>query len=650
MNIRVIDYTLLIFPALLLFITFCKSVSYFRTNSSENFSPSMWDLSQAKMLEAVACIGVILHHLTQHISSYGSINRGPITILSSMGILFTSVFFFFTGYGLIVSVMTNPNYLDTFLRHRLSKVLIPFLTANILCVLVRVFYNCIPTMPVDVFRAIFGLVLLNGNGWYIVEVFFLYIAFYILFRLIKNKDLAIILLCFFTIMMILYSYGLGHDHSDIGDRPFYGEWWYNSTIVFIMGVIFARFRCSIVPFLKKFYRFMLPVVSVSFIIAFVIEEHILKTHGYYHESITIDRISSAFITLIAQMVLCVLFVFLVLLINMKIKIENRILKGISTISMELFLIHGLFLYNVFNFTYINDFLMYIIVFVCSIPAAIIMHFINTPLCTFFGTKEIEKKTYTKEEYAERVRQASIRKEAKKSVIVTFSVIVVSVLIVSLLYFFKLRPLMEYKSELRSLREAECGEVVHFGRYDMSYSASGKERVSWIVLNKEDKKVMLISKEGLSGCAYYKKHAESDWESSYIRSYLNSDLYNDLFSKYEKNIIVCNSPSNGESASLSDDFVTLLTVDEAYTYFKDDVDRQLIITEAARKSGTNINTFSKDNYWDMVDYNTSWWWLKGEKKDITAPIVTVDGNILKDSKYVNKPTGAVRPVIWVSLDN
>ncbi|MDO4189333.1 MAG: acyltransferase [Lachnospiraceae bacterium] len=303
MNIRVIDFTLLIFPALLLFITFYKSVFYSGTNSSEEYSPVMWELSQAKMLQAVACLGVILHHLTQHISSYGSIYRGPITILSSMGILFTSIFFFFTGYGLIVSVTNNPNYLSTFLRHRLSTVLVPFLTANILCVLFRVFYSHIPTMPIDVVRAIFGFVLLNGNGWYIVEVFFLYIAFYILFRFIKNKDFALILLCIFTVLLIRYSYGLGHDHSDIGDRPFYGEWWYNSTVVFIMGLLFARFKNSIVTFLKRFYRFILPATSVLFIIAFVVEERILKTHGYYRESITIDRISSAFITLIAQMIL-----------------------------------------------------------------------------------------------------------------------------------------------------------------------------------------------------------------------------------------------------------------------------------------------------------------------------------------------------------
>jgi len=48
------------------------------------------------------------------------------------------------------------------------------------------------------------------------------------------------------------------------------------------------------------------------------------------------------------------------------------------------------------------------------------------------------------------------------------------------------------------------------------------------------------------------------------------------------------------------------------------------------------------------YRSSWWWLRDEKKDITAPIVTVDGDILINKKYVNKPNGAIRPVITLYM--
>ena len=122
------------------------------------------------MLRAFACLGVILHHLTQIITSYGEINKGPITILSSMGILFTAVFFFFSGYGLLISFMTKENYLDTFLIKRLSTVLIPFFTANTIYVIVKSIENHRIESIGQILSYIFGITLINSNGWYIIEI------------------------------------------------------------------------------------------------------------------------------------------------------------------------------------------------------------------------------------------------------------------------------------------------------------------------------------------------------------------------------------------------------------------------------------------------------------------------------------------------
>ncbi|MBE5943220.1 MAG: hypothetical protein E7264_11895 [Lachnospiraceae bacterium] len=66
-------------------------------------------------------------------------------------------------------------------------------------------------------------------------------------------------------------------------------------------------------------------------------------------------------------------------------------------------------------------------------------------------------------------------------------------------------------------------------------------------------------------------------------------------------------------------------------------------------GTNVNSASKANRWDMKGYRSSWWWLRGEKMSKTAPIVTEDGIVLTNEKYVNKPNGAVRPVVWVQVE-
>ena len=98
-------------------------------------------------------------------------------------------------------------------------------------------------------------------------------------------------------------------------------------------------------------------------------------------------------------------------------------------------------------------------------------------------------------------------------------------------------------------------------------------------------------------------------------------------------------------------MTLLTVAQAREMFGSDSERELAITDAAEKYGTNINRPSKANNWDMKDYRSSWWWLKGSgAPSATAPIVTVDGEILTDVQEVNRPGGAIRPVVYVKVEH
>ena len=99
------NYILCIYPVAILIILFwgCKLAE------KGEFQEDFWSVSDSKNLQVAAAYGVILHHLTQLITKYGEVNKGPITIMSDMGILFTSVFFFYSGYGLMRSLSTKEN-------------------------------------------------------------------------------------------------------------------------------------------------------------------------------------------------------------------------------------------------------------------------------------------------------------------------------------------------------------------------------------------------------------------------------------------------------------------------------------------------------------------------------------------------------------
>lgn len=630
-----INYLLLLFPLTLIGISLWKC----EYNNCDSFE-TVWSHKQAKSLQAITCIGVVLHHLTQSITNYGAINKGPITILSSMGILFTSIFFFFSGYGLITNVLEKPSYLDDFLKHRIPTVYIPFFIANIIYVLVRIFYSHIPTSTANILALTSGYLLINGNGWYIIEIIILYAFFYITFKIIKNKNIAIAVLCMFTLFIIYIGYISGHDYSSIGDRWFKGEWWYNSTIVFIMGILFARFKNQIIAFVKAHYRLIIILSLILFAISFYAEEKILVLYRYYNNSVSINKINGHLLTLISQMILCLLFTWLILIINLKINLHNCLLDFISSISMELFLVHGLFLHTLFDFTSVNHVFMYAIVISCSIIAAYILHFADSFILQILS----HKKNNSYLELCERdlIRESKEKKKQlyKKIALYTFGLIL-TIFVACKIYNQSFKASLDYKKEIQTLQTASIGDVVYFGRYDTNDLTPGKEKLSWIVLKKDKDKLMLITEYGIDGSVYHQKHTEINWKNSDLHNLLNTAMDDSTFNKYEKNIIIPNPDS--------EDYVSLLSVDEAKELFTDDLSRQIDITDAAKNNGTNQNVKSKVNSWDMKGYRSSWWWLRGDDTpSLFAPIVTVDGEIVLDKKYVNKPSGAVRPVIWISI--
>ena len=357
------DLLLLIYPALLFLLVFWKA----RLPEKGGGNAGFLCLEQTKMIQAGACVGIILHHMTQKITFYGAGYRGPLVVFAYMGILFTSIFFFFSGYGLITSVYTREDYLRKFLYTRLPTVLIPFWVINALGVLLNTQVYGMHWDTAEIWERILGITLVNGNGWFIIEITVLYLIFYILFRLIRNKNIALALLCVVTVALIVYSLHQGLNPSGAGAHWFRGEWWYNSTSVFIFGLLFARFREKITGFFRKHYKVLIVLFTVLMVVTFYISVCCVLRLGYYRKDSL--ALYSSIVTLISQTAACLSFTVFVLLIHMKLSIGNRALKYMSTLSLELFLIHGYFVSYIFTYVSMNNFLRYAVVLACSIACS-----------------------------------------------------------------------------------------------------------------------------------------------------------------------------------------------------------------------------------------------------------------------------------------
>jgi len=631
--------TLLIYPIAFLVLFMYKGKLYKKGLFCDDFLP----ISQTKRIQGLACIGVILHHLTQEITSYGQIDKGPITILASMGILFTSVFFFFSGYGLIVSVNSKENYLNNFINHRIPLILIPFWISNTIYVVYRVVFDGHVMSVGKKLKYIFGLKLINSNGWFLIEILFLYLAFYLLFRLIPSKDIALGLLCLFTVGLIVYSKSLGRDMdmTDPNSSWFKGEWWYNSTIVFVLGLLTGRLRQRLFDFIKNHYTIMATASVFLFLLSFYFEEVIRKTYGYYNNSFTIGGLSPSTRTLLAQILANMIFISMIVLGSVKFESNSKFMAFCGSIMMELFLIHHLIMEVLSGEVIRNYFFRYFLVIALSIIAAFLLSKVDKIIIEglekLIGkiSSRLSKKNHepTLESLMRENRKKKNRKAVYLCAVITFSVIII------LFIRNGISNAVEVKEEINMLQNASAGDEIYWGYYDTD-SSPFRERLSWIVLSENKGTYTLMCKEGIDGAAYNKSHEAVSYEASTIRQKLLSDEFSDIFSSKEMDYMVANEYG---------DYISIPSVSE-YTYLGEDK-RILYSTEMAINKGVNNNERSKVHYWDYKDNKASWWWLRPDsytEESISAPIVSVDGELIMDKKYVNKPSGAIRPVIKIRI--
>ena len=190
-----------------------------------------------------------------------------------------------------------------------------------------------------------------------------------------------------------------------------------------------------------------------------------------------------------------------------------------------------------------------------------------------------------------------------------------------------------------------GDEYVFGETEQDNSdLNGQEAMEWIVLAKEENKVLLLSKYAIRGKAIDSNTCFS-WESAELRTWLNEDFYYLTFSENEKSMI---------RRDEKNERVSLLSMEQVEEYLPSQESRICLPTTYAAK---------------WVDEGACRWWLctPGIKDNSQFCVVMQDGEIHEygfDSDfgyfYTSFPNGlnapgkteanfvAVRPTVWVSV--
>ena len=271
-------------------------------------------------LRGLLATGIVLHHLSLRLVEASPDCSWIWSQFSFWGAPIVAVFFFLSGYGLMVSLITKgKKYLDGFLKKRLLKIVLPLVLCSIVFEAISItlwggqiadFRKDWPFLP---------------NCWFCVTIIIYYLAFYIAALLLKSSPIKIV----YAMWVFSFVYVFLFKVMD------FCNWWYQMVLSINIGMTLAYYETAIRNVLYKYKR---TIVLLLFLLTFL--------SAYWASCSKTDNFP------VGMMVLSLVVGLLIYssLCFRPIK-SNRLLTFFGRYSFEIYLIHGAVISVLFGMAY-----------------------------------------------------------------------------------------------------------------------------------------------------------------------------------------------------------------------------------------------------------------------------------------------------------
>lgn len=323
-------------------------------------------LESSNASKGFACIGVMLHHISQNPAFHQTLE---LNFFEYIGFLFVGIFFFYSGIGLLKSWKTKPNYLATFFKKRMLPIIVAIYVMNLFYA-VFALANHAEKNCVQWILGLLNIILLNDQGWYPIVILIMYAAFAVSFKKCRTTGGAIFaIFCVALIQLMIFvigghfawwiDYGWYKDVTSFANAKWYqnicalwfqGEWWVNSTMCFVMGLLWAHHESKIISFFSKDYAVKTILCFILMLAGAAAGSIAMNKIGYWSEfrpNGGIGRMDKAITLAAQQFQLATLLLFLTVL-KFKWTRSNKVLNFFSSISLEFYLMQRIAL-NSFAF-------------------------------------------------------------------------------------------------------------------------------------------------------------------------------------------------------------------------------------------------------------------------------------------------------------
>lgn len=250
------------------------------------------------------------------------------------------------------------------------------------------------------------------------------------------------------------------------------------------------------------------------------------------------------------------------------------------------------------------------------------------------------------------------------------------------------PDSEIAEMKKAFKEANVGEYVTFGHYEQDNDTSnGKEDIEWLVLEKEDDKIFVISKYILLNTSSGGRTNNDNtlgWKNCGIRALINDEFLNDAFNLKEQSLIkdtinqnelipIGDSSGDTEKIEKAEQYVanldnsTISTTDKVFVLSRDEIEKYFPTDESKRcaltKYAYNIPNDDTSESIRIDDKPTGTYWTRS--CNVYTEIDTYDNTTKRFySAFIGlMPNGSysyfdaifkglfygIRPAMWISTN-
>jgi peptidoglycan/LPS O-acetylase OafA/YrhL len=227
-----------------------------------------------------------------------------------MGQFVVVTFLFFSGYGIMESILHKKDYIRSFPKKRLLKLWLQFAAITVVYVILNLALRTGESLFTYLFSFI-GLTTIGNGGWFMFAIFVLYVIVILSFFLCRKKPLAgAILTTALVACVIVAELVLG-----------FPSYYFSTMIFFPLGMLFSFAQ-------KTFIR----IVTANHWIWGILT--LVSTAGFV-------LLKSLDFGIILYPVWCGFGLLMILLLSLKVKLENPVLVWLGQNAFSIFMLQGI---------------------------------------------------------------------------------------------------------------------------------------------------------------------------------------------------------------------------------------------------------------------------------------------------------------------